>query len=375
MQKAVVVLACIFVGGLWTACDNSDTGNDGNSDSNADGDTGNDNEADNPFRPTELHEMADALAAAIDGKGDPSATEIAVVPNLLSAFWIPNQIGVGRASSEIGCLTVFAASPDGDIEEQIDILQDKVEEGFSGIAVSPIDPTEVETVISAAAENNINVITFDSDGVADSKRALYLGTINQAAGRQAGEKMVEVLDGVGKVAVFAGTFAEGNNASERLAGIEEAFANTDIELLVPYEDNVDFDVAKSNVLSAMDEHEDLSGIIGIWSYNGPKAAEAVLERDKEGDIKIVAFDLEPDTITYLNEGVIDAAVGQRPYWMGYLSVYILYAMEALGVDPTNEILDDWLEEGEVINTGTDIVTGDNLEDYRDYLESLGISSS
>lgn len=235
----------------------------------------------------------------------------------------------------------------------------------------------MEPLISAAAAEDIKVITFDSDGIDGSERQLYLGTINRAAGRQAGEKMAELLGNTGKVAAFAGVFTGDNNASERYLGVQEAFAGTDIELLPPYEDNVDFDVAYANVEQAMAEHDDLTGIITSWAYNGPEAAKAVKAEGRDGEIKIVAFDLEPETIAFLEQGTVDAAVGQRSYWMGYLSVYILYAMEALGVDQTKTLLDDWLggTDRDIIDTGTDVVTGDNLNQYRAYLESLGISSS
>lgn len=322
-------------------------------------------------------QAADALASAIEGKGDPEYAEITVIANLLCDFWIPNQIGIGHAAKEIGCTSMFSAPPNGNLDEQIEIIQDAINKDYSGIAVSPLDAVAMEPLIEEAITNDIKVITFDSDGIAESQRQLYLGTINKSAGRQAGKEMARLLNNQGKVAVFAGVFTGDNNASERYDGIQEAFNGTEIELLPPYEDNVDFTVAYNNVEQAIATHADLSGIITIWAYNGPEAARAIQALGKEDEIKIVAFDMEPETIAFLDEGIISAAVAQRPYWMGYLSVYILYSMDVLGAEQTKNILSPWLtgDNDDIFDTGIDLVTSDNLEIYRDYLELLGISSS
>jgi hypothetical protein len=78
----------------------------------------------------------------------------------------------------------------------------------------------------------------------------------------------------------------------------------------------------------------------------------------------------------LEEGVVSAAIGQRVYYYGYLPVYILHAMSVLGVDETMAILEPYLsgEDGSLLDAGADVVTPDNLELYREYLESIGIAA-
>jgi hypothetical protein len=78
----------------------------------------------------------------------------------------------------------------------------------------------------------------------------------------------------------------------------------------------------------------------------------------------------------LEDNVVSAAIGQRVYYYGYLPVYILYAMSTIGVDETMALIDPYLsgENHDLIDAGADIVTPDNLEAYREYLDSIGISS-
>ena len=90
----------------------------------------------------------------------------------------------------------------------------------------------------------------------------------------------------------------------------------------------------------------------------------------------MAFDLEPETQKLMNEGVIQAAIGQRVYFYGYLSMYTLYAMSALGPEATMTILDPYLSgpKKDILDTGVDVVYGDQLQLYKDYLDSIGIAS-
>ena len=68
----------------------------------------------------------------------------------------------------------------------------------------------------------------------------------------------------------------------------------------------------------------------------------VIIANKLGMVKIIAFDLEPATINLLKQGVVSAAIVQRPYYMGYLSVYILDSIVTLGPAKTMKLLSPYL---------------------------------
>jgi ribose transport system substrate-binding protein len=191
--------------------------------------------------------------------------------------------------------------------------------------------------------------------------------------------MVELLgSGGGKVAVLGGR-AAASNAQERVRGVVDAFKGTAVEVAFQAYDDIDFDndVPRQIVIDAVTDHPDLDGIIGIYAYNGPIAMGVLEDRKLTGSLKLVAFDLDAQTIAGLKNGTVDAALGQRPYWMGYLSVYILYAMSALGEDATMDLLAPWLggERGDLFDSGHDVVTPENIDQYEAYLSSLGLSNS
>src|SRR5260221_11421280 len=118
---------------------------------------------------------------------------------------------------------------------------------------------------------------------------------------------------------------------DTLKGSNIVIANIMIDNLDPLE-------AEANANAALNHYPDLAAIVGIYSYDGPAAGKALEIANKVGVVKLIAFDMEPDTITQLQNGVVVAAIGQRPYFMGYLSVYKLYALSTIDSDQTLKLL-------------------------------------
>jgi ribose transport system substrate-binding protein len=111
---------------------------------------------------------------------------VAFVTNNASDYWTIARKGTEKADGELADITVeFKIPSDGTAAEQTRIINDLVAGGISGIAVSPVDPANQVQLINDTAKKSL-VITQDSDA-ATSDRAVYIGTDNKAAGRQAGE--------------------------------------------------------------------------------------------------------------------------------------------------------------------------------------------
>ena len=222
-----------------------------------------------------------------------------------------------------------------------------------------------------------NFVAMDSDSP-ESKRWIYIGMSDYNAGKAAAEAALKII-GEGKVVGLVG-FSTAQNAINRMAGIQDTLKGTKIQYLETLFDDADPAKALSNAETALTKYPDLAGFITIYSYDGPAAGQAVKTAGKAGKVKIVAFDLEPETQKLMKEGVIFAAIGQRVYFYGYLSVYILHAMATLGPQETLKILDPYLivstlsKKRDHLDTGVDVVYGNELDLYKQYLDSIGIAS-
>jgi ribose transport system substrate-binding protein len=330
----------------------------------------------NPFEPQDIEAMIKALDSSLGALSvDPTTIKLAAIGNGQSTYWTPVQIGVAQSASIRGCYATFAAPPNSDSSQQQTIFTNLLAAGVKGVATSPVVPADMEPLFDQAISNGNSVITFDSDTPPGSMRELYIGSENVDAGKQAGQQMVKILNGTGKVAISIGS-STAQNAVDRVAGIKTAFMGTGVTLLDVLVDNRDFTMARQLIDMEIANHPDLAGVITGWDYNGGIVCASVQAANKVGKIKIVSFDTNSDTMACLKGGTTSAVIGQRPYYQGYLSVQVLFSLVAQGETATLSLLKPWLSgtDGRIINTGTDVVTADTLSTYKAYLASLGIDN-
>ena len=331
---------------------------------------------DNPFAPTHLIDIVNALGSAVKNQGTPDQTPLAIVANDVAPFWTAGQIGSQRAASELGVPVIFNAPiKPGDKVAQGNIIENFIRDGYKGIAFSAIDPDTIKPVIQNGIAQNIKFITLDSDAP-NTGRFVYIGTNNYKAGVAAAGILMQTLGPKGgKVVALVGALTA-QNAIDRLRGIQDTIKDSNVMLEQVMVDDLDPLKAESNADTALSEFPDLAAFVTIYSYDGPAVGNALESAGKVGTVKVVAFDTEPDTITLLKNGTVAAAIGQRPYFMGYLSVYTLYALSTIGPDQTLKLLKPYLggDNQDIIDTGVDIVTPETLSQYSDYLNSIGIKS-
>ena len=260
---------------------------------------------------------------APSGGGDASKNlRLAFVTNNASDFWTIARRGTEKADTELDDVTVeFKIPSDGTAAEQKRLLDDLLSKGVEGIAVSPVDPENQMQMINDAAKR-VLVVTQDSDAP-KSDRAFYVGTDNVAAGRQAGGLIKEALPQGGKIMVFVGKL-DARNAQERLQGIREALQGSSVNIVDVRTDDTDRVRAKSNVSDTLVRYPDVIALVGLWGYNGPAILNAVKEANKIGQVKIIAFDEEDETLAGVKQGTIYATVVQQPYEFGYQAIKLMH---------------------------------------------------
>lgn len=250
----------------------------------------------------------------------PERPVVAFVTNNASDFWKIAEAGTAKAAQEFNCDVEFRIPPNGTAQEQQQIVEDLITKGISGIAISPKDPENQTEMLNYAAEH-VNLVTQDSDAP-NSNRICYIGTNNHDAGKQAGEVLKQALPEGGRIMLFVGS-VDAQNAQDRIKGIRDAVQGTNIEILDTRTDETDRAKAISNVQDALVTYPDLACLVGIWSYNGPAILNGVRDSGKLGQVKIVCFDEEDETLQGVTDGHIFATVVQQPYEFGYKSVQVL----------------------------------------------------
>ncbi|WP_437813556.1 sugar ABC transporter substrate-binding protein [Sorangium sp. So ce1078] len=330
----------------------------------------------NEFTPAELEGTIDSLVAEIN-KSAIEPAQMAVLLKQQTGFWAPVVTAANRAMGELGVAgnVLGPIAPSGDIEESEELqnqqIKQAVADGAEGIGIAPFGDAQAAALEEAMAKG-VQVVTLDTD-LSASKRSIYVGTLNKAAGATAAETLLAMLpQPPGTVMIHGNDNPGWVDGMDRTHGAREVFEKAGYGVLV-----------RSATWDATGEAEDVEwmkdtleaadppvvGLLGLFnvSYRCAMAADAA----SKPDIPIVAFDFDPKTVDYMRKGRIKATHTQRQYYEGYLVPYILYGIKAIGLDATKDILAPQMVDDDRVNTGLDVVPGDKIDAYYDFLSSIG----
>ena len=80
---------------------------------------------------------------------------------------------------------------------------------------------------------------------------------------------------------------------------------------------------KSNAEDTLTRHPDVKCMAGLWAYNPPAILAAVRDAGKLGQVKIVGFDENEQTLEGIRAGHIHGTIVQDPYRFGFESIRLL----------------------------------------------------
>jgi ribose transport system substrate-binding protein len=249
---------------------------------------------------------------------------------------------------------------------ELGMFREVIEQHPAGICLSAARPEIFQAEINKAVAQGIPVICVDAD-VPESKRVLYIGTDNFKAGRESLKQMAALVPGNGNVVVIA--IPGQRNLDDRVAGVADALKNFPaIKLTKILDDKGDAQSASDQVSELIQKKEKVDGIICLEATGGSGAAAALHNLNIEGKLPIVAFDDDPETLDWIDRGVITATITQKPYVMSY---YGLKFLDDLHHNAVHQFK-DWRTAPAVpmptsVDTGTVVVDKNNLKLYREAL--------
>jgi ribose transport system substrate-binding protein len=273
------------------------------------------------------------LAGVACGRGDAGKLTIAVIPKGTShAFWRSIHAGALKAAEELDVSVVWRGPlREDDRDAQVSEVEGFVGRGVSGIVLAPLDESALVAPVASAVRSGIPVVIIDS-GLKSGDYVSFVATDNSKGGRLAGEHLVKLLGGKGKVVLLR--HAEGHDSTTRreegfLDAIREA-PGIEIASSNQY-GGVDVEGAykKSEALLSRYKTDDGGlSINGIFCPNESStfAMMRVLQDNGwAGKVHFIGFDASDGLVKGLREGAIDALVLQDPVRMGYLGVKTMVA--------------------------------------------------
>jgi ABC-type sugar transport system substrate-binding protein len=233
-----------------------------------------------------------------------------------------------------------------DDEGEINAIESMVTQGVQAIVITPTSPN-VQDALQEAVDAGIPVILVDNDIPDWDAKTSVVATDNHAGGVLAGQFMAEQLSEGDTIAVLEGA-AGAPSLQARVDGFKEGLGDG-------------FDIVKSlptdcDQTKGLDAAQDIlttnPDVTAIYGACGPPiigALQAVA--DAGSSALVVGFDAGPDVVAAIAAGTELASVAQFPDKMGSMGAQAaLDAINGVAVEPN-------------IDTGTEMVTAENLADF------------
>ncbi len=243
---------------------------------------------------------------------------LAFVANTADEYWSIVHLGCDFAAKDLGDVDMqFCFPAEHTAKAQQDLLNDLVAKGIDGIAISPIDADSQTDFLNSIAAKTL-LVCADSDAT-KSQRACYIGTDNVAAGTQVADLLKAALPQGGKIILLVG-YANAQNTKDRVQGIQTGLNGSNIQIVDTMADDHKSSLAQKNAEDALKKNPDLAGMVGIYSYHGPAILTAVRGAAKAGQVKIVCFDEDSETLAGIIAGDIYGTVVQKPLKIGFQAI-------------------------------------------------------
>jgi simple sugar transport system substrate-binding protein len=244
-------------------------------------------------------------------------------------FFVPTQFGAEDASALLGTSFQWTGSETSEISEMVDAFEAALAGGADGIAVAIVDLEAFNGPIEEALSQGVPVVSYNAD--APNARQAYIGQDLYGSGFEMGRRIVDLV-GDGKVGLFIATPGQ-LNIQPRIDGAMDAIAQSgaDIEA-VDIASGAELPDEVNAVEAWYLGNSDATGMFAVDAGTTQAIGQIVDQhgaRD-QGLRGAGGYDLLPETVQMVSDGVLDFTIDQQPYLQGFLPVIYLYLSKLSG---------------------------------------------
>jgi ribose transport system substrate-binding protein len=264
------------------------------------------------------------------GVAPTSQLQIAVIPKgSTHEYWSSVEAGANQAGKELG-VTILWKAPvlENDRAGQIQIVQQFLSEGVSGIVLAPLDNQALVPVVKQATQQKIPVVIIDSalKGTPGTDFASFVATDNYHGGVLAGQQLVKLLGGKGKVVLLRYTVGSASTTDREQGFLDTIAKSPGITVIdKSHYAGITQDTAQTESMQLTDELRTADGVFAPNESSTLGLLNALKASQLAGKIKFVGFDATPPIVDAIKAGYIDAVVAQNPVHMGYEGVETVVA--------------------------------------------------
>ena len=248
-------------------------------------------------------------------------------------FYVTMGCGIKAEAKKLGNVTVNIQGPSQfDATLQNPIIESVTAAKPDAILIAPNDVSASRPPIAQAMAAGIKVVLVDTTLNDPSGAVSQISSDNLAGGAEAFTAIKQLVPNGGQVLVV--NVKPGiSTTDQRTKGFADAAkADPKFHYVGVQYDQDSASVAAQVTLAALQKNPNIVGIFATNLFSAEGAATGIRQAGKSGKVKVVGFDADPDQITALKQGTVQALIAQHPYDIGTNAVE--QAVAALSGKPT-----------------------------------------
>ena len=214
-------------------------------------------------------------------------------------------------TSEIGPAKADAA-------QQVHLIEDLVARKVGAIAVVPMDPAALESVLKRAMSRGIKVVSHEASSMKNTELDMEAFD-NAAFGAHFNEQLAQCMGQKGKWTSFVGSVGSLTHVQWADAGAENAKKYSGMELVSPKNESFnDANTAYDKAREILRKYPDIKGFQGGSAIDVIGIGRAVEEAGLAGKVCVIGLGLPKDTAKYLESGAVQSISFWDPKDAGYV---------------------------------------------------------
>ncbi len=256
------------------------------------------------------------LTKYVFDKKEKTRKTFAIITILDIPFFADTLKGADEIGKKLGVDIIQMNPKEWGPKVQVDLIEECIEKGVSGIALIPIDSPEVREAAKKAIEKGIEIVNIDNY-LPDCGIRELIGTDNFSAGLNLGESLIKCLNGKGNIVIStaSSTF---DNMAERIKGIRKAIEKYPDIKIVKIVDLGLIHQRIEGLEEVLAQNEDIDCIVYV-DFQGAEVLEKLIQKVNVST-KIVGFDNSEESVRLLKSGKAHSIVVQRQKIWGELAI-------------------------------------------------------
>jgi ribose transport system substrate-binding protein len=231
-------------------------------------------------------------------------------------FYVTMGCGMQAEAKKLGDTVNIQGPTQFDATLQNPIIESVTASHPDAIMIAPDDVTASRPPIAQAMAAGIKVVLVDTTLTDPSGAVSQISSDNTAGGADAFAAVKQLVPGGGQVFVV-NTKPGISTTDERTSGFAAAAkADPKFSYVGVQYDNDTAALAAQVTLAELQKDPGITAIFATNLFSAEGAATGIRQAGKSGKVKVVGFDAEPDEITALQQGTVQALIAQSPYTIG-----------------------------------------------------------